>query len=170
MARVGVGWGTGVRVEEEGRKALGRPASLTRASAETSPPARAAPRPPARRLSPEREPGRGQGEAAPAAPGLGAAPGGVRLIRRSRRCSQELRPPPARTEALFYLPPSATAPPGPGARAGWCARGGACGLRGGGACGGGAWFGGGACGQAGASRAQSGGVPGLPVSGPRLGT
>lgn len=41
------------------------------------PPARAAPRSPARRPSPEREPGRGQGAAVRAAPGPGAAPGGV---------------------------------------------------------------------------------------------
>lgn len=55
------------------------------------PPARAAPRSPSRRLSPERQPGRGQGASARAAPGPGAAPGGAGASQRP--------PPPVKSSA-----------------------------------------------------------------------
>lgn len=113
--------GPGERVE-----VLSLPAQLTRASAETSPPARAAPRSPAHRLSPEREPGRGQGAGCSGSSGrsgIRGRAGRFQRVRRSRGCSQELQLPPARAEALSYLPPSASAPPGPGALAGGRARG-----------------------------------------------
>lgn len=98
------------------------------------PPARAAPRSPARRLSPEREPGRGQVAGCSGRSGPRTHARRLQRVRRSRRRLQELLPPPARAEALSYLPPSASAPPGPGAQAGGPGRGLAgAGLLGGGA-------------------------------------
>lgn len=143
----------------EGIEVLSLPARLTRASAETSPPARAAPRSPAHRLSPEREPGRGQGAGCSGSSGrsgIRGRAGRFQRVRRSRRRSQELQLPPARAEVLSYLPPSASAPPGPGALAGWRA---------------GAWAGpdggGAARRRAGGARPQSAEAPGRGGGDPR---
>lgn len=67
------GGGAGVGMEEDGTWGVDRnpkpPGSAHPRVRRDIPPARAAPRSPARRLSPEREPGRGQNATASAAPG-----------------------------------------------------------------------------------------------------
>lgn len=128
----------GLRVEEDGTWGGGKGPQLHRSAhprvRRDIPPARAAPRSPARRLSPEREPGRGQVAGCSGRSGARTHARRLQRVRRSRRRAQKLLPPPARAEALSYLPPSASAPPGPGAQAGGPGRG----LAGAGPLGGGA--------------------------------
>lgn len=111
----------GVGMEEDGTGGAGRgpkpPGSAHPRVRRDIPPARAAPRSPARRLSPEREPGRGQSAGCFGRSEPRGRAGRLQRVRRSHRGSQELQLPPARAEALSYLPPSASAPPGPGALA-----------------------------------------------------
>lgn len=124
-ARMGVGQGSGWRMGRGACRSPKPPSPAHPRVRRDIPPARAAPRSPARRLSPEREPGRGQSAGCFGRSEPRGRAGRLQRARRSHRRSQELQLPPARAEALSYLPPSASAPPGPGARAGGraCGRG-----------------------------------------------